>query len=327
MRFQKDETRETDPSRNVNLSMTNLNIIKKVTESLPKENKKPNIESFRKTDSAAFTSSSYNPSLKEETVIEKKTEKKGYVQLITNMGTIDLELHCDLTPNTCLNFLTHCENGYYNGTIFHRSIKNFMVQGGDPEGTGKGGKSIWGKDFKDEIVPSLKHDGIGVLSMANRGKDTNGSQFFITYKSAKHLDGKHTVFGRVIDNYETLKKIENIPTDSTDRPLQQVKIESVDVVYNPLSNEELKKEKEEKEEKEKHLKKLEEEKQEKGKWFSNPSGLNLSENKNSTVIGKYINTSNINKPKVDKKRSLNFDNVIKTQNKKPKKQYGDFSNW
>jgi peptidyl-prolyl cis-trans isomerase-like protein 2 len=106
------------------------------------------------------------------------------------MGNINIQLHCDLAPLACENFITHCGSGYYNGTIFHRNIRHFMIQGGttkdpaskilillgDPEGTGSGGKSIWGRPFPDEFNKSLRHDGEGVVSMANRGKDTNGSQ-------------------------------------------------------------------------------------------------------------------------------------------------------
>jgi peptidyl-prolyl cis-trans isomerase-like 3 len=99
---------------------------------------------------------------------------------------------------TCIeNFLALCASDYYNGTIFHRNIANFMIQGGDPTGKGKGGESIYGGNFEDEIRPALRHNGRGVLSMANRGPRTNGSQFFVTYVAAPHLDGKNTVFGKV----------------------------------------------------------------------------------------------------------------------------------
>jgi peptidyl-prolyl cis-trans isomerase-like protein 2 len=136
-------------------------------------------KTFRSTDSAAFTSSVYEPAKpKLDEYIPKKTKKKGFVSLVTNKGTINLMLHCDLVPRTCENFLTLCERGYYNNTKFHRSIRNFMVQGGDPTGTGRGGESIWGKKFRDEFHPKLRHEGRGVLSMANSGKNTNGSQLY-----------------------------------------------------------------------------------------------------------------------------------------------------
>ena len=106
----------------------------------------------------------------------RRVKKKGYVRLVTNRGPLNLELHCDLVPKTCENFIKHCKNGYYNETIFHRLIRNFMVQGGDPSGKGDGGESIWGSPFKDEFVGTLSHSGRGILSMANKGSDTNGSQ-------------------------------------------------------------------------------------------------------------------------------------------------------
>ena len=121
-----------------------------------------------------------------------------YLRLHTSLGDLNLELHCDLAPRTCENFLALAEGGYYDGTTFHRSIKNFMAQGGDPTGTGTGGASVFGAKFRDEIDSRLLHTGRGVLAMANSGPNTNGSQFYILYKSARHLDHKHTVFGRVV---------------------------------------------------------------------------------------------------------------------------------
>ncbi|KAJ0770024.1 putative peptidylprolyl isomerase [Helianthus annuus] len=108
------------------------------------------------------------------------------------------------------NFLALCASGYYDGTIFHRNIKGFMIQGGDPTGTGKGGTSIWGKKFNDEIRESLKHNARGVLSMANSGPNTNGSQFFITYAKQPHLNGLYTIFGKVIHGFEVLDLMEKV---------------------------------------------------------------------------------------------------------------------
>ena len=124
-------------------------------------------------------------------------------------------------PKTCENFLELCQSGYFKGTKFHRLIKKFMIQGGDPDGTGRGGKSMFGKKFGDEFHPALPHVGRGVLSMANSGPDTNGSQFFITFKSCPHLDGKHSVFGKVLPvSLPVLDTIEGLESDSkTDRPI------------------------------------------------------------------------------------------------------------
>lgn len=118
------------------------------------------------------------------------------VTLHTDVGDIKIEVFCERTPKTCENFLALCASNYYNGCIFHRNIKGFMVQTGDPTGTGRGGNSIWGKKFEDEYSEYLKHNVRGVVSMANNGPNTSGSQFFITYGKQPHLDMKYTVFGK-----------------------------------------------------------------------------------------------------------------------------------
>ena len=123
----------------------------------------------------------------------------------TNRGDIVLELHQDQTPNTVKNFVDLAEKGYYNGLTFHRVIPDFMIQGGCPDGTGMGGP---GYKFADEFDPELRHDGPGVLSMANAGPNTNGSQFFITHVATPHLDGKHSVFGRVVTGQDVVDAIE-----------------------------------------------------------------------------------------------------------------------
>ena len=162
--------------------------------------------------------------LDDEVVLFSRVKKKGYVRVQTNLGPLNLELYCDTVPKTSQNFLTHCARGYYNNTIFHRSIRHFMVQGGDPEGTGKGGQSIWGKPFKDEFKPQYSHSGRGVLAMANSGPDSNKSQFYITYRSCKHLDNKHTIFGKLVGGMETLDAIERVGTDNKDAPVEEIKI-------------------------------------------------------------------------------------------------------
>ncbi|CAB4023828.1 peptidyl-prolyl cis-trans isomerase-like 3 [Paramuricea clavata] len=159
------------------------------------------------------------------------------VTLVTDFGDIKVELFCEEAPKTCENFLALCGSGYYNGCIFHRNIKGFMVQTGDPSGTGKGGKSIWGRKFEDEIVPTLKHNVRGVVSMANSGPNTNGSQFFITYARQPHLDMKYTVFGKVIDGGETLDDLEKIPVnEKTYKPLHEVLIQQIKIHANPIAD-------------------------------------------------------------------------------------------
>jgi len=163
----------------------------------------------------------------------RKLKKKGYVRLVTNRGNLNLELHCDMVPRTCENFIRLASSGYYDGILFHRLIRNFMIQGGDPTGTGRGGESIWKKPFKDEFNRKLSHEGRGVLSMANSGPNTNGSQFFITFKTCRHLDKKHSVFGSVVGGMDVLNSMERVETDSNDRPKEDLKIMRCDVFVNP----------------------------------------------------------------------------------------------
>ncbi|KAJ4994480.1 peptidyl-prolyl ciS-trans isomerase-like 1 [Stagonosporopsis vannaccii] len=146
------------------------------------------------------------------------------VALDTTVGLITVELYNDHAPKTCKNFATLAQRNYFNDLVFHRIIPNFMIQGGDPTGTGRGGESIYGEKFEDEISPALKHTGAGILSMANSGPNTNGSQFFITLAPTPWLDGKHTIFGRVKSGMQSVKKLGLVKTDREDRPVEEVKI-------------------------------------------------------------------------------------------------------
>lgn len=155
---------------------------------------------------------------------EKTPVKHPVVVFETNMGNFEITLKPEAAPKTCENFLGLVAKGYYDGIIFHRVIKNFMVQGGDPTGTGAGGESIWGKPFGDECKANVKFDKVGLLAMANRGPNTNGSQFFITTALTPWLHMRHTIFGEVTSGYEIVKKIEGTPTATGDRPVQPIKI-------------------------------------------------------------------------------------------------------
>jgi len=146
------------------------------------------------------------------------------VVLETNQGNIELKLMTDIAPKTCENFTKLVEKGYYNGLIFHRVIKGFMIQGGDPTGTGMAGESIWGKPFEDELTPVVKFDGAGILAMANSGPNTNGSQFFITCAKTPWLNMRHTIFGEVSSGLDVVQKIENTPVGAEDRPIAEQKI-------------------------------------------------------------------------------------------------------
>jgi len=171
------------------------------------------------------------------------------VTLHTTHGDLKLEIFCESVPKTADNFLALCASGAYDNTPFHRVIPDFIIQGGDtsqsPQNTPenpivKGGTSIWDQYFEDEIkLPALRHNTRGVVSMANKGPGTNGSQFFITFKEAAHLDGKNTVFARVIDGAEengTLDKMEAVEVDKKGRPKgEKIIVEKVTIHANPLA--------------------------------------------------------------------------------------------
>ncbi|AEO69626.1 312d5dbc-c0e5-40ba-8b89-22ee3cebe7ad [Thermothielavioides terrestris] len=166
----------------------------------------------------------------------KRIKHKGYARLDTSLGALTVELHTETAPKAVWNFLRLAQRGYYRGVTFHRNIRNFMIQGGDPTGTGRGGQSVWGRPFADELEGPHLHDARGVLSMANKGKNTNSSQFFITYRPAKHLDRKHTVFGRVVEGVDTtLTAMETAPVEEgSNRPLEAITIKDVVVLIDPF---------------------------------------------------------------------------------------------
>ncbi|KNA14287.1 hypothetical protein SOVF_108650 [Spinacia oleracea] len=275
--------------------------------------------------SRSFTSTSFDPVTKNEyeyVKVEKNPKKKGYVQLHTSHGDVNIELHCDITPRTCENFITLCEQGYYNGVIFHRNIRNFMIQGGDPTGTGTGGESIWGKPFKDEVNSKLLHTGRGVVSMANSGPHTNGSQFFIMYKSAKHLNYKHTVFGMVVGGMTTLAAMEKVPVDDDDRPLEEIKINKASIFVNPYAEPD----EEDEEEKAKENKTEDEENEKVGSWYSNPGTGATDSGTVGGGVGRYL------KAKTTQVEPTTGDTSIPAVSAKKRKtglkgDFKDFSGW
>lgn len=156
-------------------------------------------------------------------------ENKNIVTLHTNCGDIKIKLFPEVAPKACENFKKLASSGYYDGITFHRVIKDFMIQGGDPTGSGCGGQSVWGKPFEDECSPDVAFDRPGLLAMANAGSGTNGSQFFITTVPTQWLHMHHTIFGEVIEGMDVVRKIENTPTGFMDKPVKPQKIESATV--------------------------------------------------------------------------------------------------
>ena len=146
------------------------------------------------------------------------------VVIETTQGTIEVKLFDTVAPKACENFIGLVKKGYYDGTIFHRVIKQFMLQGGDPTGTGRGGQSLWGKPFADEVSSAIRFDRPGLLAMANSGPGTNGSQFFITTVPTPWLNMHHTIFGEVTVGYDIVQAIEKTPTDAHDAPLKPQRI-------------------------------------------------------------------------------------------------------
>lgn len=210
---------------------------------------------------ASFTSTGLTPHTSGERALltdeeymlkPRRVKIKGYARLRTTVGELKVELCTEYAPKAVWNFVQLSKKGYYRNIDFHRNIRNFMVrkvpgaaitvgqltdvqiQGGDPTGTGRGGSSIWARPFADEFDGPLTHDARGIVSMANKGKNTNTSQFFITYRPAKHLDRKHTIFGRVIEGMDTLACLERVETDEKDRPLERVSMVDVVIFLDPF---------------------------------------------------------------------------------------------
>lgn len=160
---------------------------------------------------------------------QEGTMAKKLVKIETNQGTIEITLKPDVAPKACENFVKLAEKNYYNGVVFHRVIKDFMIQGGDPTGTGRGGESVWGKPFEDECKQHVTFNKKGLLAMANAGPHTNGSQFFITTAETPWLHMRHTIFGEVTKGYDIVEKIEKSKTKAGDMPVEEQKILKVTV--------------------------------------------------------------------------------------------------
>ncbi|EIW86827.1 peptidylprolyl isomerase-like protein 2 [Coniophora puteana RWD-64-598 SS2] len=165
-------------------------------------------------------------------------KRRAYVRVGTSLGgSLNIELFCEKAPKTCYNFLMLAKAGKYDDCLFHRLVPGFMVQTGDPTGTGSGGESHWGTPFRDEhdLKGAAKHDSRGVVAMANKGAGTNGSQFYITFRATPHLDNKHTIFGKLVGGEDVLDTLEKLPRkDGTERPAKPVKITEVTIFQDPF---------------------------------------------------------------------------------------------
>ncbi|CAA6817433.1 MAG: Peptidyl-prolyl cis-trans isomerase (EC [uncultured Sulfurovum sp.] len=170
---------------------------------------------------AKDTNSTSSASTIVSAVKDDSKSKDIIVILETNQGNIELKMFPDVAPLAVENFVTHAKDGYFDGLIFHRVIKDFMIQGGDPTGTGRGGESIWKKEFVNEHKANVVFDRPFLLAMANHGPNTNGSQFFITTESTPFLNGGYTIFGEVLSGQKSVEKIENTKTGMADRPLDK----------------------------------------------------------------------------------------------------------
>lgn len=334
---EEEKAEKKDPTARIQkMSIETKEILKELEETY-KEKSKEEVEERKVADkfnaahystgkvSASFTSTSIAPSVfNEQAIVEEdlvryeRVKKKGYVRLNTNHGQLNLELFCGQVPKTCENFIKHCANGYFVGTKFHRSIRNFMIQGGDPQSkagvaSGRGGTSIWNTKFEDEFTPGLSHTGRGILSMANSGPNSNGSQFFITFRSCKHLDGKHTIFGKLVGGFETLTEIERIEVDNKDTPIEDIVIKSTQIFVDPYqeADDQLAVERQAEVEK---LQKEKEEIAKKKKCAKNPPLKVVREG-----VGKYLAkmkttaTTTNGEPSAKKKKSIN--------------DFKDFSKW
>ncbi len=166
-------------------------------------------------------------------LLNVSADEKLVAIINTNVGTFEIELFANKVAKTIENFVGLAKNGKYENVIFHRVIPQFMIQGGDPTGTGRGGESYWGGKFEDEFDMTLRHDKPGILSMANAGPNTNGSQFFITLVPTPWLDGKHSVFGEVISGMDIVNGIGETETGMMDKPVNDIIMEKVEIEKRP----------------------------------------------------------------------------------------------
>ncbi|KAI1313703.1 hypothetical protein F5Y03DRAFT_337475 [Xylaria venustula] len=289
---------------------------------------------------ASFTSTGLTPETSGERAIltdeeymlkPKRVKIRGYARIETNLGDLNIELYTEYAPRAVWNFTRLAQKGYYNDVVFHRNIKNFMIQGGDPSGTGRGGSSIWGKNFQDEFDGPNTHDSRGILSMANKGKNTNSSQFFITYRPAKHLDRKHTIFGKVVGGMDVLSKMEAAETDGSDRPLKNILMKEIVVYLDPF--EEFQKQKAERdkaEEAKAEIARTGGTEDDKMTWTGKRVRQDgtVDQDSGGVNVGKYLKAAQLQQNAEDEIIEDNLDTWEEPVKKKPKTGgFGNFDNW
>ncbi|KAJ8125062.1 hypothetical protein O1611_g8578 [Lasiodiplodia mahajangana] len=289
---------------------------------------------------ASFTSTGLTPETSGERAIltdeeymlkPKRVKIRGYARIETNLGDLNIELFTEYAPRAVWNFTRLAQKGYYKGVTFHRNIKNFMIQGGDPSGTGRGGASIWGKNFQDEFDGPNTHDSRGILSMANKGKNTNSSQFFITYRPVKHLDRKHTIFGKVVGGMDVLNKMEAVETDGSDRPLNRIFMKEIVVYLDPF--EEFQKQKAERDkaaEAKAEIARTGGTEDDKMTWTGKRVRADgtVDQNSSGVSVGKYIKAAQLHQSADDEIIEEDLDTWDEPVKKKPKTGgFGNFDNW
>ncbi|KAL9715932.1 cyclophilin peptidyl-prolyl cis-trans isomerase Cyp8 [Leucoagaricus gongylophorus] len=289
-----------------------------------------------------------NPAGKKKGKDKDVGKRRAYVRVVTSVGggSLNLELYCEKAPKTCYNFLMLAKAGKYNNCLFHRLVPGFMVQTGDPTGTGAGGESIWGQPFRDEydLKGAATHDSRGILAMANKGSATNGSQWYLTFRPTPHLDKKHTVFGKLVGGEDVLNTIEKMPVKAgTERPTKPIRITEIIIYQDPFE-----------EYKKRHEKKLARQaaaevngsadgdqnfKKQKDNvnWFglkvgSNSAAFGTGES-GAGGVGKYLSlggsdAGNLKRPQaVVSSTSNDSGSVLDEPKKKRKLGFGDFEGW
>ncbi|PSN65717.1 peptidyl-prolyl cis-trans isomeras-like protein-like 2 [Corynespora cassiicola Philippines] len=293
---------------------------------------------------ASFTSTGVTPHTSGERALlsdedymlkPKRVKQSGYARISTSHGDLNIELLPEYAPRAVWNFVKLAKKGYYKDTIFHRNIKGFMIQGGDPTGTGRGGESIWKKPFEDEFEGPNLHSSRGTISMANKGKNTNTSQFFITYRALPHLDRKHTVFARVVGGLDTtLKQMELAPVGEKDRPVDDIEIHDVVVFVDPF--EEWQKERKSKEDKEREEEEIQRQggrDDDKTTWTGKRirrDGKVESEGDGARGVGKYLQAAREQAKAQDEDEIVGFvDEEVEQPVKKKAKTsgFGNFDAW